>query len=76
MEILKGRGHSEDLGIKLEDIKSNVYEIGQDSVDWGHLAKGTDEWQAIVNMIINDGKFTDEPGDYKLLKKGPAHWSW
>jgi len=45
LENLKGRDHSEDLGIdRWEAIRMGVMEIGLGGLDWMHLA----QWQALV----------------------------
>jgi len=31
----------------------DLQEIGQKNVDWIHLAEDKDQWQALVNMVIN-----------------------
>jgi hypothetical protein len=31
----------------------NIRETGWEVVDWIHLAKDTDQWQAFVNMVMN-----------------------
>jgi hypothetical protein len=30
-----------------------LYEIGRDSVEWIHLAQDRDQWQALVNVVMN-----------------------
>jgi hypothetical protein len=53
-ENLKGRDHSEDLGVKWEDnIKIDFREMGWKGVDWVHLAQDRDQWLALVNTVIN-----------------------
>jgi len=39
-------------------------EIGWEGVDWMHLVQDRDQWQALVNMVMNlgfnkDGEFLD-----------------
>jgi hypothetical protein len=36
-----------------DNIRMNVREIGWEGVDWIHLAQGRDQWQTLVNMVIN-----------------------
>jgi hypothetical protein len=42
---MKGRDHSKDLYIDKE--------IGWEGVDSMHVAKDTDQWQDLVNMVMN-----------------------
>jgi hypothetical protein len=35
------------------DIRMDVREIGLEGVDWFHLAQGRDQWQALVNTVMN-----------------------
>jgi hypothetical protein len=38
---------------KLEDnIKMDFTEIGREVVDWIHLAQDKDQWQALINTVI------------------------
>jgi hypothetical protein len=32
--------------------KMDLWETGQEGVDWTHLAQGRDQLQALVNMVI------------------------
>jgi hypothetical protein len=36
-----------------DNIKIDLKEIVCDDVDWIHLAQGKDQWQALVNMVMN-----------------------
>jgi len=45
MKNLKGRDHMENL----KDLK----EIGWEGVDWILLAQNRDQWQAVVNTVMN-----------------------
>jgi len=36
-----------------DNIRMDLQEIGQKNVDWIHLAEEKDQWQALVNMVIN-----------------------
>jgi hypothetical protein len=36
-----------------EDIRLDLREIGWEGVDWMHLAQDRDQWQAVVNMVMN-----------------------
>jgi hypothetical protein len=51
---MKGRDHSEDLGVDWEDnIRMDFREIGSEVVDWMHLANYKDQWRALVNMVMH-----------------------
>jgi hypothetical protein len=51
---VKGRYHSEDLGIdgKL-NIRTNLKQIGWESVDWIHQAQDRYQWWAPINMVMD-----------------------
>jgi hypothetical protein len=51
LENLNRRDHLEDLDV--EDIRTDLRERGWGGVDWIHLAQYRDEWQALVNMVMN-----------------------
>jgi hypothetical protein len=36
-----------------DNIRMNLGEVGWEGVDWMHLAQDRDQWQALVNMIMN-----------------------
>jgi hypothetical protein len=36
-----------------DNIKINLREIRLEVVDWIHLARDTDQWQAFVNTVMN-----------------------
>jgi hypothetical protein len=36
-----------------ENIRMDLWEIGWEGVDWMHLAQDRDQWQALVNMVMN-----------------------
>jgi hypothetical protein len=36
-----------------DNIKTDDKEMGWEGVDWIHLFKGKDQWQALVNTIMN-----------------------
>jgi hypothetical protein len=38
---------------KISRLKMNLTEIGWDGVDWIHLAQGTYQWWALVNIVMN-----------------------
>jgi hypothetical protein len=52
LENLKGRDHSEDLEY-MDNIKMDLREIGQEDVDWMHLAQVRGQWRALVNTVMN-----------------------
>jgi hypothetical protein len=37
----------------MDNIKISLSEIGFVGVDWIHLALDSDQWQALVNMVVN-----------------------
>jgi hypothetical protein len=43
LEILKGREHSEDLGVGM-DLREIVWEV----VEWMHLGQNSDQWRVVV----------------------------
>jgi hypothetical protein len=49
-EILRGREHSEDLGI---DGKMDLNKTGWEGMDWIHLYQDKDQWWSLVNMLMN-----------------------
>jgi hypothetical protein len=36
-----------------DNIRMDLREIGWEGVDWIHLAQDRDQWQALVNMVMN-----------------------
>jgi len=54
-ENLKGRDHSEELGVdgRIICIIMDLREIVWESVEWMHLAQERDQWRAVVNMVMN-----------------------
>jgi hypothetical protein len=36
-----------------EDISVDIKEMGWEGVDWIHLAQDRDQWQAVVNTVMN-----------------------
>jgi hypothetical protein len=53
LENLKGRGHSEGLGRREDNIRMDLREIGWKVVEWIHLAQDRDQWRALVNTLMN-----------------------
>jgi hypothetical protein len=47
---MKGRDHSEDLGV---DTKVDLKHIWYEVVDWIHLAEDRDKWVVLVNTVLN-----------------------
>jgi hypothetical protein len=37
----------------VDNIKTDLREIGWDGVDWIDLAQNRDQWRALVNMVMN-----------------------
>jgi hypothetical protein len=35
------------------DVRMDLREIGWEGVDWMHLAQDRDQWQALVNTVMN-----------------------
>jgi hypothetical protein len=54
-ENLKGRDHSEELGVdgRIICIIMDLREIVWESVDWMHLAEDRDYCRALVNTVMN-----------------------
>jgi hypothetical protein len=53
-ENLKGRDYSSRHRPRLEDnIRMNLTEIGWETVDLIHLVLDRDQWQALVNTLMN-----------------------
>jgi hypothetical protein len=36
-----------------DNIGMDLQDIGLEGVDWMHLAQDRDQWQALVNMVMN-----------------------
>jgi hypothetical protein len=36
-----------------DNIRMDLREVGREGVDWMHLVHGTDQWRALVNVIMN-----------------------
>jgi hypothetical protein len=53
LENLKGRDHSEDLGIDGKIIRIDLREMQWEGMDSLCLAQDRDQQQALVNMVIN-----------------------
>jgi hypothetical protein len=37
----------------VDNIKMDLREIGWDGVNWIDMAKGRDQWRALVNTVLN-----------------------
>jgi hypothetical protein len=49
-----GRDHSEDPGVDGKMILEWILrEMGWEGVEWIHLAQDRDQWQAVVNTVMN-----------------------
>jgi hypothetical protein len=53
LKILKGRDHSDNLGVREDNIKIDLREVGLEVVDWIDLTQGRDRWRAVVNTVMN-----------------------
>jgi hypothetical protein len=62
----------------VHNIKTDLREIGWDGMDWIDLAQDTDQWRALVNMMMNlrgSLKCWEVPEwlhNWQLLRKGSA----
>jgi hypothetical protein len=36
-----------------DNIKNDLSELGWEIVDWMHLAQDRDQWQAVLNRVMN-----------------------
>jgi hypothetical protein len=52
-ENLKGKDHSEELGIAGKIGERIFRETGWEGMDWIHIAHDRDQWQALVDTIMN-----------------------
>jgi hypothetical protein len=50
---VKGRDHSEDLGIDGRIVLNGSREIGWKGVEWMHLAWDRYQWQGLFNTVMN-----------------------
>jgi hypothetical protein len=57
LENLKGKDHSEDVGVEEGRIRSmdlrDLREVGRKGLDWIHLAQDRDQWRAFVYTVMN-----------------------
>jgi hypothetical protein len=37
----------------VDNIKTDLREIGWDGMDWIDLAQDSDQWRALMNMVMN-----------------------
>lgn len=49
----KGKRQVRKPSCRQDNIKMDLRETGFGGVDWIHMAKDGDQWQALVNMIMN-----------------------
>ena len=73
--------------IQQDDARSLQYQVnnscltgtGWEGLDWIHLARGRDNWWAVVNMIIFDSmqcrEFVDSLKAYSLPENVSGSWS-
>jgi hypothetical protein len=52
-ENVKGRDHSEDLGVDGKNIRLDLRGIGWEGVDGMHLAQEREQWRALVDTAMN-----------------------
>jgi len=53
LEYLKGADHSEDLCTPKGNIRMDLREVSWEGVDWIHLTQDRDQWQAVVNTVMD-----------------------
>jgi len=54
----KGKGPLGRLRCRWNNnTKMNLRETEQEGVDWIHLAQNRDQWQGLVNMVMNPLKY-------------------
>jgi hypothetical protein len=53
VEELKGREHLKNLGVDGNNIRMDLREIGWKDMDWMYLDQDRDQWQALVNTVMN-----------------------
>jgi hypothetical protein len=62
----------------MDNIKTDLREIGWVGMDWISLAQDRDQWRTLVNTVmtlrvpLNAGKFFEWMHNWRLLKKGSA----
>jgi hypothetical protein len=53
---LEGKRPLRRPGCRWEDnVTMDLREIGWEGVDWMHLTQDRDQWQALVNVVMNFG---------------------
>jgi hypothetical protein len=52
-----------------DTIKMDPGQRGYEGVDWNHLAWDREQWQALMNIVMNQRGFFDHLSKYYLLKK-------
>jgi hypothetical protein len=62
-----------------DDIKMDLEDIEWGDMDWIDLAQVRDQWQSLVNTLMNllvlYWEILEYLSDWRLLKKDPASWS-
>jgi hypothetical protein len=53
LKSLKGRDHSENLGVDGDNIKVDLRELQLVGVDCIHVTQDRDRWRTIVNAVMN-----------------------
>jgi hypothetical protein len=51
--VIKSKGKRPFGRCRWKDIRMDLREMGWEGVDWMHLAQDKDQWQALVNTIMN-----------------------
>jgi hypothetical protein len=51
LENLKGRDHSEDIGVDGRIILEGI--LGWEGVDWIHVVQDRGQWWSVVNIVMN-----------------------
>jgi hypothetical protein len=41
------------------NIRMDIREVGWEIVDWMHMSQERDQWQALMNMVMNLGSVED-----------------
>jgi hypothetical protein len=83
--ILKPEGKNPLGGRKSRwagNIEMDHSQIGQGGINWIHLSQDRNQWQALVNTVMNlrgSIKFLEVPewlSNWQFLKKDSSPWSW
>jgi hypothetical protein len=49
----KGKGPPGISRFRIDNVKIDIKESGWEGVDWIHLAQDRDQWQALVNIVMD-----------------------